>query len=398
VRVDGRVDFNDDDTDVERLSPGGAMSVAETRDRVTRAVVFRERDGRVERTFTTNGAPVQGQEIADAVSWMHRVLQDVARESTVGVEKRVARVRARRGVPGVFDEIAQIASDGVKRAWFATLLDEPRLPNGDLREAALVAGRTIASDGDKASVLKKIADRAGDDPSVGMAVVTAASSIASDGDRRSVLARVTGGQAPSGAVLAYAVQAARGIASDGDKAAVLRGINARAADLSSVRAAIVDAASTIASDGDRANVLVDVLAAATDEATLVSALRSAHGIASDGERRRVLTAALPHTTLAGDRVRAAFFTTADNIASDGDHAEVLLAAVRRAELSSSAIPDVLRSAGHIASDGDKARVLMAVAARPHALDDPTVRAGFFGVLKTVSSSSDYRRVMEYVTR
>jgi beta-lactamase regulating signal transducer with metallopeptidase domain len=390
----GRITFTDDDTDIDELSTGGLLSIAETRGGVTRVAVLRERGGRVERTYTANGDVLSAEA---GEQWLRTVIPVLARESTIGVPARVARIRARRGVPGVLDALREISSDGVKRAWFEALLAGGRLSSDDLRQMALAA-QSISSDGDKSSVLRAVAERAGNDPSVGMAVVTAANTISSDGDRRSVLTRVSTAPAATGAVLGYAVRAAASISSDGDKASVLRTINARAADLPAVRAAIVDVSNSISSDGDRAGVLTAVLGTATDEPTLVDALRSARGISSDGDKKQVLVAALARTTLAADRVREAFFTTADQIASDGDHAEVLLATLRRAELAPAALPKLLRSAQRIASDGDKANVLSAVARRPRALDDQDARAAFFAALKTVASGSDYRRVMEIVAR
>jgi hypothetical protein len=394
VQLDGRVEYTADDDDVASLSSGGVMSIAESRGGVTRTAVLRERGGRIEREFTRNGAPTSFEE---GQAWLRTIIPVLARESSTGVPQRVARIRRQRGIAGVLDDLHEIASDGVKRAWLETLLQGGSLSSDDLRQMALAA-RSIASDGDKAAALRAIAERAGNDPSVGMAIVSTARTIASDGDRHGVLARVVGSPAPTGAVLGAAVQAAKEIASDGDKAAVLRTIVARAGALPAVRAAVVDAAATIASDGDRADVLGDVLASPTDEATLVDALGAARGIASDGDRHRVLTAALRHTTLASERVRAAFLAAVDGIASDGDHAQVLLAALGRSDLAPAALPGLIHSAARIAADGDKAGVLAEVARRPHALDEPATRTAFFDALKTVASSSDYRRVMELVTR
>ncbi|MBV9879210.1 MAG: hypothetical protein JO180_01890 [Gemmatirosa sp.] len=393
VQVDGRVRFTDDDDDVVSLSPGGMMVVTETRGGVTRQMSIRERGGRLERAYTVDGRIPSND---DGTAWLRTAIASVARESSVGVTGRVARVRRERGVSGVLDDVGVIGSDGVKRAWIEALLANGRLGDDDLREAALVVGRTFASDGDKAAVLRAIADRADANPSIGMAVVTASQSIASDGDRRSVLARVTDGASVTGAVLVYAVHSAQAIASDGDKSALLRALVPRAADLPTLRSAIVDAANTIGSDGDRASVLEPLLARASDDATIVAALRSARAIGSDGDRRRVLVAAVPRTAFGTAPVREAFFAATDATGSDGDHAAVLLALLGRRDLPAPAILGVIHSAARIASDHDKSSVLLELATRRGALDDAATRQAFLAALGTVSSSGDYRRVMERV--
>jgi len=76
---------------------------------------------------------------------------------------------------------------------------------------------------------------------------------------------------------------------------------------------------------------------------------------------------------------------------------VLQAALARRPIGAPVMLDLLAAAEEISSDHDKSTVLLAVAGRPE-LKEPAVRTRFFDVLKTVSSSSDYRRVMESVVQ
>jgi hypothetical protein len=396
IDVDGRIEFTEDETDVASLSPGGALDMAETRGGVTRQLSVRERDGRLVRTYFVDGTQ---RALDEGAAWIRTIIPVLTRETTVGVAARVARVRRQRGVAGVLGEIESIASDGVKRAWFEALLAGAPLGEDDLVKNA-VAARSITSDGDKASVLRAIADRAGSRAAVASAVVATARTLTSDGDRRSVLAKVTDAR-PSQSldVLTHAALAAREMTSDGDKAAVLTAIAPRAGESPALRNALLEGATTITGDGDRARVLLALLATNVDEAMRIGALRAARGISSDGDRARVLTAAIAPGLLRGETVRTTFFATVDGIASDGDRSQVLLAVLRRgADSSAATMTALVRSAGRMSSDDEKARVLLAVAQFPRALQEPSVRDAFFATLRTVSSGTDYRRVMEAVVR
>ena len=129
----------------------------------------------------------------------------------------------------------------------------------------------------------------------------------------------------------------------------------------------------------------------------IAVLDAARDISSDGDKSAVLSAVARRYALDGDPVRKAFFGAARTVSSDSDRRGVLQAALARRPLASPVMLDLLGTAEEISSDHDKSSVLLEVVGRPE-LRDQTVRARFFEVLKTVSSSSDYRRVMEAVVQ
>lgn len=389
----GRVDFTDDESDIASIASGGSFDLSETRKGITRRLRVRERGGSLARTFWIDG---DERPATDATSWLREIVPTLVRESTVGVEGRVARVRRAQGAEGVIATIGTIASDGVKRLWFRYLLDGPALQTSELVTAARAAS-SISSDGDKARVLSDILTRSRGDVAVASAVVETAQTISSDGDRREVLSAVA--QSPSATIdlLTRVAHAAFGISSDGDKRALLTLMAPRADESTALRSVLIDGANSISSDGDHAQLLIAMIGKNADDATRVAALRSAMSISSDGDRARVLTTALTSTLLANESGRTAYINAADGISSDGDHAQVLLAAARAGNPSSAALVAIARSAARIASDHDKTEVLLAIA-RSGAAEQPTVREAIVAALRTVSSGSDYRRVMDVVTR
>jgi hypothetical protein len=367
VRSVGDVEFTDDDADVRRLAPGGSLRVEETRDGVTRRVEFTERDGQVTRRFALDG---RTRDEAEGASWLRTLLPQVARESHIGAPARAMRLLGQRGAQGLLDEAALIASDGVKRIYVTTLLEQGRPTAADLRAVARFAQRSLSSDSDKSRVLRAVVEHRAADPAVVAAVVESARSIASDSDKGRVLAAAVASPGAGPDTQAQVASAARTIASDRTKGELLAAIAPGAGASETMRTAWIEGARTIA---------------------------------SDSERRRVLLAALEpgaqaDALLSGPSGRDALFDAVDGIASDRDRAAVLRALLRRDALPLPALVATLRSAGRIASDREKADVLMAASARRETLTNEEVRRTFLQATRTIASSSEYRRVMESVVR
>jgi hypothetical protein len=294
----------------------------------------------------------------------------VARESHIGAPARAARILRQRGAQGQLDEASLIASDGVKRIYVTTLLEQGRPTASDLRAVARFAQRSLASDSDKGRVLRAVVEHRAADASVVAAVVESARSIASDSDKGRVLAAAVASPGAGPDTREQVASAARSIASDRTKGELLASMAPGAGASEAMRAAWIEGARTIA---------------------------------SDSERRRVLLAALEpgaqaDALLAGPTGRDALFDAVDGIASDRDRGAVLRALLRRDALPLSALMATLRSAGRIASDREKADVLMAASARRETLTNDETRRAFLDATRTIASSSEYRRVMEAVVR
>jgi hypothetical protein len=371
VRSVGEVRFTDDDADVAHLAPGGSVTVEETTGGVTRRAEFTERGGAVARRFAVNGRPADD---AEGAAWLRTVLPRVAREDATGAERRAARVLRQRGPRGVLDEVGEISSDRVKRIYLTALLAERRLTPAERREVAGVAGRALSSDTDKGAVLRAVVEQGGGQD-VLRAVIDAASTISSDTEQGHVLAAAAA--APGAGTetrAAVAAAAGRGISSDRTKADVLAGL-----------------APALGTGDDPAG------------ATRAAYLAAARTLSSDTERRRVLLAALEpraqgDALLAAPAARDAFFRAVDELSSDRDRGAVLRAVVTRDALPRPALLAALRSAGRTSSDRERADVLIAAAARGDALRDEEVRRTFIEISRQLSSSAEYRRVMDAVVR
>ena len=120
-------------------------------------------------------------------------------------------------------------------------------------------------------------------------------------------------------------------------------------------------------------------------------------MSSDSKRTAVITSMLARS--GNDAaVLDAVLESSRAISSDRQRGIVLKAVTDRADLPRPAMLAVLRSIGGISSDREKASALIALSLHRVAMTDEGVRRVFLETTRTISSSSEYRRVMEAVVR
>ena len=386
LKVDGAIEFTDDDRDVKSLSPGGHFRIEEGTWLSGRAYdVKADSAGNLSKTYSvglsTKPLDSEGQ------AWLGHLLPQMIRDSGIGAGPRVARILRQGGPQAVITEIGLIHSDGSKRVYLELLFSQATLNTEQLKDAARLI-RGISSDGDKAQVLVTV-DGKYFTGELRPYLFEAARSISSDGDKRRVLSDILKKDAGSADTLVSVARAAKHISSDGDKAEVLIEMadSYRASD--GVDIAYFEAVKSISSDGDHARVLLTVLAAHGDDRSILArTLRSAEKISSDGDKARVLKEAVPRYS-DDENIRKSFFDAANSISSDGDHQRVLVALAQRQGIAATTLGEIAKSAQRISSDGDKARVLMEIAG---ANIEP-VRDDFFAAADSIHSDGDHSRVL-----
>jgi beta-lactamase regulating signal transducer with metallopeptidase domain len=386
LKVNGTIEFTDDDRDIKTLSPNGDFRLEEGRWFSSRAYeVKADSAGNLTRTYTVgwDKKPLDDE----ARAWLGRVLPQIIRDSGIGAGPRIARILRQGGPQAVITEIGLIHSDGSRRVYLELLFSQTTLNPSQLKDAAKLI-RGISSDGDKARVIMNVGTKYLTDE-LRPYIFEAAQSISSDGDKRRVLSDFVSKDGGSGDTLVSVARAAKHISSDGDKAEVLIEVadSYRATD--ELRAAYFQAVNSISSDGDHARVLLKLLGKNGDDTdTLVRLLRSAQKISSDGDKARVLEEAASHYR-DEEPVRKAFFDAANSISSDGDHQQVLVTLVHRAGMGAATLGGIANSAQRISSDGDKAHVLVELAGG----DIEPVRDAFFAAADSIHSDGDHSRVL-----
>ena len=386
LKVDGAIEFTDDDRDVKSLSPGGHFRMEEGTWLSGRAYdVKADSAGNLTKTYSVGWStkPLD----AEGQAWLERLLPQMIRESAIGAGPRVARILRQGGPQAVITEIGLIHSDGSKRIYVEQLFSQATLNTEQLKDAARLI-RRISSDGDKAQVLVTV-DGKYFTGELRPYLFEAVESISSDGDKRRVLSDIVKKDAGSADTLVSAARAAKHISSDGDKAEVLIEMADYYRANDGLDMAYFEAVKSISSDGDHARVLSTILAAhGYDRDVVIRALRSAERISSDGDKARVLKEAVSRYS-DDELVRKAFFDAANSISSDGDHQQVLVALVHREGIDATTLGGIAKSAQRISSDGDKARVLVELSG---ANVEP-VRDDFFAAADTISSDGDHSHVL-----
>src|SRR6185295_18144175 len=157
VTIRGKVEFEDDYSDIKSITDGGDIRIKHNRHGVVRKFEASSEGGSIKRWYSINGQT--GELDADARKWLAQVLDQTIRLGGYDAQARVRRILKQSGPRGVLDEIAQLKSDYVKRVYFDELFAQGQLDAGDARRALRMAGTAISSDYEKAQLLVKMSER-----------------------------------------------------------------------------------------------------------------------------------------------------------------------------------------------------------------------------------------------
>lgn len=315
VRTSGRVEFNDAGDWVTAVAPGGSLTVAQSGRGTDRRIDFRPGNGGMRVRYSVDGdeRPLDGAGRA----WAQELIAQAVRESGLGAEQRVARIRARGGVNGVLGEIARLRSDTGRRAYYRALLGSGSLSNAEFARVMGDVGRRMGSDTETRLVLSAAVDHAGGAGRLA-ALLDAAVGMDSDTETRLVLNRVTERHRLADAASRQAFfRAVGGMGSDTERRLVLNAAAGQNLADGDGREAFFRAVGAMDSDVERRLVLTSVLDRNPSEAAVVGALNSAAQMNSDLEKRLVLYQ-VPSSLLRNGRVTAAYRGVVAAMRSDSE--------------------------------------------------------------------------------
>jgi hypothetical protein len=327
MTVRGEVEFNDDYTEVKRITDGGSLEIRETRGSARRRLEIEAGPGGgLSVSYFVNGKSQPYD--ADAKAWFARVLDEAVTESGLNAGPRAQKILKERGAGGLLDEISRLKSDHVKNLYFQELSKSGSLDARSSTRAIGIAAREMSSDHYKAQVLAGLQEQAMRDDATRAAFLEAAGTIRSDHYRAQTLLAGLKSDKLSKEALVLALRGAGGISSDHYKTQVLRDVAGSFLNDDAARSAFVETAATIGSDHYRAQALSALLSKGDNskEALLV-ALKATAGMSSDHYKAQTLL------KLAGERpndetVRAALIEAARSIKSDYERGRVLSAIIK----------------------------------------------------------------------
>ena len=321
VKVENKVEFNEDYTDVSAIPADGALRIFDSRGAHTfRLTITRDSSGELRRDYSVDGQSRPFD--AEGRRWFRTVLLQAVREGALDARTRSQRILKQRGVRGLTEEITYLKGDYVRRIYFEELLQAPGVSPQDLKTAIHNASNSIVGDYERAQMLLQVAPVFLGNKDVVADYFAATSRIKSDHEHARVLSGALKQTRLSKDVLIAIAQSAAAIQSDYEKASLLiKGAERYQGDLSS-RMEWLHAVRTIGSDYEHHRVLSGALKPnAISIEALSDLVRSAARMRSDYEKASFLIEAM--SLYRGDaQLRAAFLETARTIGSEYERGRV----------------------------------------------------------------------------
>jgi hypothetical protein len=185
--------------------------------------------------------------------------------------------------------------------------------------------------------------------------------------------------------------------SDHDKGLLLQQIAKRYVRSDELREAYLDAVGSMTSDHERTNALVALLDRdSLDAGSTARVLRTAALMTSDMNRGQVLKRITP-VTFGDTTVQKAYVSVLNAMTSSTERAAAIGTLLKQPNLPQSHRLALLRATTGITSSTEKANVLMLFFDR-QGIADPAVRTAFYKAAETLTSDSEYRRVMAAMLR
>jgi|ERR1051326_1742484 hypothetical protein len=321
VRVENKVEFNDDYSDVASIPGDGELRIYDSRSTHTfKLVVTAAPNGGLRRDYWVDGQ-VRSFD-AQARAWLRGVLLQAAREGGLDAKNRVERILRQRGTRGLIDEIAYAKGDYVRRVYFEALLQSPGVSNQDLKAALKNASTTIVGDYERAQLLIQIAKPFLANRELLADYFETVNRIGSDYEHGRVLAEVFNRNDLGKEILTELAKSAAGIKSDYEKASFLIKAAESYQGDAGLRREWLNAVRTIGSDYEHHRTLSGALKPnEISTEALTDLVTSAARMQSDYEKASFLIEALKHYR-SDPRLRSAFVETAKTIGSEYERGRV----------------------------------------------------------------------------
>jgi len=321
VRVENKVEFNDDYSDVSSIPSDGSLKIIDSRGpHSIRLQVTRGAAGDLKREYSVDGRTREFDN--EARQWLRGVLLQAAREGGLDARNRVQRILRQRGVRGLAEELTYVKGDYVRRIYFEAFLQAPGLSDEDLRTAIRNASKTIDSDYERAQMSLQVAHVFVSKDALVPDFFASLDRLSSDYERRRTLTGILKKEQPTKNALSAMANSARLLSSDYEKAVFLIDSVDRYQADDRLRADWFNALRAISSDYEHRRVLSTLLKLPNlNSNALVDAMQSASTIQSDYEKASFLIDAVERYQ-SEPRLRTALINTAKTINSEYERGRV----------------------------------------------------------------------------
>ena len=157
MKMRGKVEFNDEYTDVVRISPGGSLRVKDERGGITRQIeITSSSDGSLSRSYSVRGQSRPYD--SEAQAWFTRLLTEATRQAGLDAGPRARKILSQRGPSGLLDEVSNLYSDYVKKLYLEELINSGSLDAQTARRLLAQVAREMSSDYEKAQTLIRVSE------------------------------------------------------------------------------------------------------------------------------------------------------------------------------------------------------------------------------------------------
>ncbi len=119
VEMRGKIELNDDDSDIKSMSSDGYLEITKTVFGSKRSLVITPQSGGLKREYYEGRTSIPYE--PEGRKWMSEIMPELVRTTTIGAESRVNRFYKQGGVNSVLSQIGAMESDYVKHH-YANLL------------------------------------------------------------------------------------------------------------------------------------------------------------------------------------------------------------------------------------------------------------------------------------
>lgn len=384
----GSITFNDEETDITSISPGGYLKFSKTSFGNTRGVIIESnKNGNLLREYYV-GKKIQAWE-PNGKEWFTNVLPEIIRNTGLGAKERTIKIYKQQGLNGVINEINNINSNSVKAAYYKALFLDVKIPQQEIKTALEKLKNDVNSNYEKSQLLRELSGLFLKDDEVALLYFNTVATITSNYEKSGILqlvcAKHTLNDYQMGALL-YATQT---LTSNYDKSNTLIEVGKKINFGNALLAKkFFSTTATISSNYDKGNVLNAINRKDNFNTEIwLEYFQTVKTLSSNYEKSNVLVLSAKNLPLNDQVVMNAYIEALETISSSYERSNVLTNLLQKG----SAIPkttliSLIKSTSNISNDFSKHAVLVKVISiRPK--NDADVDTEIKTAINTLSSST-----------
>ena len=403
IQVKGKIKVNNDDTGIESNSQG--------------KLNYEYYEGRTKVPYEPEGR-----------KWMADVLLEITRMTGIDAEGRTKRIYSKNGVDGVLEEISAISSNLIMATYFEALLDNFSLSTDEMLAVSSSIAGEISSNAERGRLFRDYSDVFLKNNTTTVGYFNSISRLSSNTERGSILTHISNkidfndpqvteayfacidkmsSNTERGRVLRYAertqdlsmqaytrlLMSVKKLSSNTEMGSVLRSIKELDLESTKIIEAYFLAINSISSNTESGSVLRYTLQNhAMNNNSWVQFFTVTSRLSSNTEMGSVLSYAIDYMPFDNEEAVDGFFFAASKFSSSTEHARVLRTMISNQAFNKYTAYKLLESARKISSNTEKGSVLVRLCDTEF-VKDPEIKKLYMNTAKTLTSDSEYRRVI-----